>query len=143
MHAYSKPILGFSTIRSATFVELFQDYEEELVRAGYNHHVARLHLHSIAHFGVWLELEGVEFETIDEGTVAAFDRHRLSCRCPRTSRDRGAAETLDQGNGAGARGGGCVSGLANELGGQCTSVDLGDIPGAGDYFFQQPLTLVA
>jgi hypothetical protein len=39
MQAYSKPILGLSTIQSATFVELFQDYGKELVQAGYNHHV--------------------------------------------------------------------------------------------------------
>ncbi|HEX9852272.1 MAG TPA: hypothetical protein VGA68_04630 [Woeseiaceae bacterium] len=42
MHAYTKPIPGLSTIRSATFVELFHDYEQELVRSGYNPHVARL-----------------------------------------------------------------------------------------------------
>lgn len=43
----------------------------------------------IAHFGVWLELEGARLETIDEETVAAFGRHRPHCRCPRASRDRG------------------------------------------------------
>ena len=89
MHAYCKPIPGLSSIRSAAFVERFREYEQELVRAGYNLHVARLHLRAAAHFGVWIELEGVEFETIDEGTVAAFARHRSRCRCPHTSRDRG------------------------------------------------------
>ena len=34
-----------------------------------------------------------------------------------------AAETLDQGNRAGARGGGCVSGLANEVRGECAIDD--------------------
>lgn len=89
MQAYSKPILGLSAIQSATFVELFQDYRKELVQAGYNPYVARLHLRSVAHFGVWLELEGVALESIDEQTVATFDRHRSSCRCPGTSRDCG------------------------------------------------------
>jgi len=89
MQAYSKPILGLSTIQSATFVELFQDYGKELVQADYNCLVARLHLRSVAHFGVWLELEGIALESIDEETVARFDRHRSSCRCPGTSRDRG------------------------------------------------------
>lgn len=89
MHVYTKPILGLSTIQSATFVELFHDYGQELVRVGYNHVVARLHLRVIAHFGVWLELESVALETIGEETVAAFGRHQPRCRCPGTSRDRG------------------------------------------------------
>ena len=88
MYTYSKPILGLSTIRSASFVELVHNYETELVRSGYNPHVVRFHLHSVAHFGVWLELEGAEVGTIDEGTVAAFERHRPRCRCPVTSRNR-------------------------------------------------------
>jgi site-specific recombinase XerD len=88
MHTYSKPILGLSAIRSASFVELVDDYETELVRTGYNPHVVRFHLHSVAHFGVWLELEGAEIKTIDEATVAAFERHRSCCRCPGTSRNR-------------------------------------------------------
>lgn len=89
MQAYRKPILGLSAIQSATFVELFQDYRKELAQAGYNPCVARLHLRSVAHFGVWLELQGVALESIDEQTVATFDRHRSSCRCPGTSRDCG------------------------------------------------------
>lgn len=51
--------------------------------------MARLHLRSVAHFGVWLEIEGVALESIDEQTVATFDRHRSSCRCPGTSCDCG------------------------------------------------------
>lgn len=88
MYTYSKPILGLSAIRSASFVELVHNYEAELVRSGYNPHGVRFHLHSVAHFGVWLELEGAEVGTIDEGTVAAFERHRSRCRCPVTSRHR-------------------------------------------------------
>jgi integrase/recombinase XerD len=89
MHVYTKPLLGLSTIQSTTFVELFQSYEQELVRLGYTHVVARLHLRVIAHFGVWLEVESIALETIDDETVAAFDRHRPRCRCPHASRDRG------------------------------------------------------
>jgi len=88
MYTYSKPILGLSAIRSASFVELVHNYETELVRSGYNPHVARFHLHSVTHFGVWLELEGAAVGTIDEGTVAAFERHRSRCSCPVTSRHR-------------------------------------------------------
>lgn len=89
MQAYPNPILGLSTIQSARFLELFQDYGKGLVQAGYSPGVARLHLRSVAHFGVWLELEGVALESIDEQTVATFDRHRSSCRCPGTSCDCG------------------------------------------------------
>jgi hypothetical protein len=89
MQAYSKPTLGLSAIQSARFLALFQDYGKELVQAGYNPVVARLHLRSVVHFGVWLELEDVALESIDEQTVATFDRHRSSCRCPGTSRDCG------------------------------------------------------
>lgn len=87
MHSYSKPILGISAIRSARFVALLHDHEGELVRAGYNPIVTRLHLHSIAHFGVWLEREGLDIEKIDDRTAAAFARHRARCRCPRASQN--------------------------------------------------------
>ena len=89
MQAYPESRLGLETIQSARFLELFQDYGKELVQAGYNPGVARLHLRSVVHFGVWLELEGVTLDSIDEQTVATFDRHRSSCRCPGTSRDCG------------------------------------------------------
>ena len=89
MHAYSKPVLGLSAVRSASFLELVHDYQTELVRAGYNPFVVRFHLHSVAHFGVWLQQEGTELEMIDEGASAAFERHRSCCSCPGTSRNRG------------------------------------------------------
>ena len=53
MHAYSKPVLRLSTIQSASFVQLVHDYERELIRAGYNHVVARLHLHPDLRRGVF------------------------------------------------------------------------------------------
>jgi len=86
---YSRPVAGLSAIRSQTFQELFGEYEGRLLRTGYHHQVARLHLQSIAHFGVWIELEGHPLETIDEQTVGAFERHRSACACPGTSRHRG------------------------------------------------------
>ena len=89
MQTYSKPIPGLSAIQSATFIGLFRGYEQALVEAGYNGQVVRLHLRSVAHFGIWLELEGVALEAMDDRSVAAFDRHRLSCRCPGASRDNG------------------------------------------------------
>lgn len=88
MYTYSKPILGLSVIRSERFVELVHDYEKALVNIGYNPYVVRFHLHSVAHFGVWLEREGAELERIDEKTVFAFERHRSYCICPGTSRNR-------------------------------------------------------
>ena len=88
MHTYSKSVLGLSAIRSATFVDRLHDYETALVGSGYKSRVVRFHLHAVAHFGVWLELQGGELETIDETTVAAFERHRSRCRCPATSRSR-------------------------------------------------------
>ena len=87
-HAHKKPILGLSTIRSAVFLEHFGDYERQLATAGYCDIAARLHLHSVAHFGVWLEREGVPLEAIDDGTVAEFSGHRGHCRCTGTSRNR-------------------------------------------------------
>jgi site-specific recombinase XerD len=89
MYTYSKAVPGLSAIRSAQFVDLVDDYETALVSTGYNPHVVRSHLHSVAHFGVWLELEGAELGAINEATVAAFERHWSRCRCPATSRSRG------------------------------------------------------
>jgi len=89
MQTYSNPIPGLSAIQSATFVNLFQDYGQELIEAGYNIQVVRFHLRSVGHFGVWLEREGIALESVDETTVATFDQHRSSCRCPSTSRDSG------------------------------------------------------
>jgi site-specific recombinase XerD len=88
MYNYSKPIQGLSSVRSASFLELVSDYEAALVASGYNPHVVRFHLHSVAHFGIWLELKGAQLGAIDEGTVAAFERHRSRCRCPAASRNR-------------------------------------------------------
>jgi len=85
---YSTPVAGLSGIRSQAFQRLFGEYERRLLDTGYHHRVARLHLLSIAHFGVWIELEGRRLETITEQTVEAFERHRSTCRCPATSRNR-------------------------------------------------------
>jgi hypothetical protein len=82
MHAYSSPILGLTSIRSARYLKLVTDYEKELMQSGYNGMVARGHLHSVAHFVVWLSLAGTELETADEETVVAFDQHRPACTCP-------------------------------------------------------------
>jgi hypothetical protein len=54
----AKPVFGLSAIRSRTFQQRFHEYERWLVRAGYHPAVARRHLHSIAHFGVWMERQG-------------------------------------------------------------------------------------
>lgn len=89
MHDYSSPVFGLASIRSASDLELVADYEKALCRYGYHGQVARLHLHSIAHFLVWLSLVGAELATADEGTVVAFGEHRAACRCLGTSRNRG------------------------------------------------------
>ncbi len=81
MYTYSKPVLGLSEIRSASFLGFVRSYETVLVGSGYNPHVVRFHLHSVAHFGVWLEREGAELGGTDEATLAAFERHRPRCRC--------------------------------------------------------------
>src|SRR5713226_3814970 len=88
MYTYSKPVPGLQAIRSAKFVELVYDYEKALVEDGYNPHVVRFQLHSVAHFVVWFERKDVELETMDEGAVAAFERHRTRCGCSGTSRSQ-------------------------------------------------------
>lgn len=88
MYTYSRPVLGLSAIRSASFVDLVHGYKTALVASGYNPLVVRFHLHSVAHFGVWLELEGAELGAMDEAMLAAFERHRSRCRCRGTSRSR-------------------------------------------------------
>jgi hypothetical protein len=85
---YSTPVAGLSAIRSQTFQHLFGEYGRRLIRSGYHPQVARLHLYSIVHFGVWLEREDRHLETIDDQTLEAFERHRSTCRCPGTSRNR-------------------------------------------------------
>ena len=88
MYTYSKPIRGLSAIRSSSFVEALRSYETALVVSGYNPHVVRLHLHSVAHFGVWMELEGAELGEMNETMVARFEKHRSRCRCPGASQSR-------------------------------------------------------
>jgi len=85
---YSSPVAGLSAIRCETFQQLFGDYERRLLGAGYHHTSVRLQLQSIAHFGVWCEREDRRLETIDDQTLEAFERHRSTCRCPGTSRNR-------------------------------------------------------
>ena len=43
-----------------SFLESVYDYEKMLFAIGYKPHVVRLHLHSVAHFGIWLEQKGIE-----------------------------------------------------------------------------------
>lgn len=85
---YASPVAGLSAIRSQTFQQLFADYERRLLGAGYHPTSVRLQLHSIAHFGVWCELEDCRLDTINDQTLEAFERHRSTCRCPGTSRNR-------------------------------------------------------
>jgi len=85
---YSRPVLGLPAVRSRIFRNLFGEYERRLFRIGYNHKVARLHLHSIAHFGVWIERAHCRLKTIDDKTLGVFERHRSTCTCPGTSRNR-------------------------------------------------------
>ena len=75
MYTYSKPV---SSIRSANFVEFVHDYETVLVGTGYNPHVVRFRLHTVAHFGVWRELEGVGLAAIDQGTVEEVFKSKTS-----------------------------------------------------------------
>ena len=59
------PVLGLSAVQSRAFRILFGEYERRLVQTGYHPKVVRLHLHSIARFGVWIEREGRSLKTID------------------------------------------------------------------------------
>lgn len=93
MHTYSKPVLGLSSIRSADDVDLIREYEDALITAEYCPQVARLHLHSVVHFMIWLQRQGIALEAADDYLVTTFDRHRRHCRCPGTSRDGGRKVT--------------------------------------------------
>jgi len=86
---YSAPVFGLSSIRSPVFRSLVDDYEQRLLRTGYNPHAARFHLHAVAHFVVWIELEDRGLQTIDEETLQGFEWHRSTCTCLGTSRNRG------------------------------------------------------
>jgi integrase/recombinase XerD len=88
MDRSSNPIRGRSAIRSEHFQHRVDEYEQKLVRSGYNKIVVRFHLHAVVHFGVWLELEDRELRKIHEETVQSFERHRSCCTCPATSRNR-------------------------------------------------------
>jgi len=88
MYTYSTPVPGLSAIRSAKFLKLLQEYEQCLGERGYNPHVIRFEIHSVAHFVVWFEQQGVELAAMNEDTVAAFARHRARCRCRGTSRSQ-------------------------------------------------------
>ena len=75
-------------ILSSTFRILFGEYERRLVRTGYHRKVVRLHLHSIAHLGVWIEREGRSLKTIDEETLEGgsggshpLNTHRSAFAC--------------------------------------------------------------
>lgn len=85
---YSGPVPGLSAVRSRIFRRLVGEYERGLLRTGYDHKVTRLHLHCVAHFGIWIELEHRPLKTIDEATLWVFERHRATCTCPGASRNR-------------------------------------------------------
>ena len=58
------------------------------MRSGYNQKVVRFHLHAVTHLGVWLEFQDCDLKEIDEETLRSFERHRSTCSCPGTSRNR-------------------------------------------------------
>jgi site-specific recombinase XerD len=88
MDRFSNAIRGRLAIRSAHFHDLVDEYEQRLVRSGYNKIVVRFHLHAVVHFAVWLELEDHKLREIDEETLRSFERHRTCCTCLGTSRNR-------------------------------------------------------
>lgn len=87
MH-YTKPVLGLSAIQAPVFRSLLGEYEQRLLGQGYSDIVVRFHLHSVAHFGVWIEFEDQRLRTISDETLCAFERHRANCACSGTSRNR-------------------------------------------------------
>lgn len=84
----SMAVRGRSAIRSPAFQNLVDGYEQRLLQSGYNQDGIRFHLHAVVHFGVWIELEDRDLKTIDEETLRLFERHRSTCTCPGTSRNR-------------------------------------------------------
>jgi integrase/recombinase XerD len=88
MHRSSKAVRGRSVVQSSTFLNLVDEYEQRLVRSGYNQKVVRFHLHAVVHFGVWLEFQDRDLKEIDEEALRSFERHRSCCTCPGTSRNR-------------------------------------------------------
>ncbi len=88
MHRSSKAVRGRSAIRSSAFQSLVDEYEQRLLRSGYNRKVVRFHLHAVAHFGIWLELQDRDLKEIDEETLWSFERHRSTCTCPGPPRNR-------------------------------------------------------
>ena len=84
----SKSVLGLAAVRSPRFRDFVGAYERHLVQTGYAPQVARFHLHVVAHFGIWIERAQCRLTTIDDQLLGVFERHRATCTCPGTSRNR-------------------------------------------------------
>lgn len=59
------------------FTDCFSD---ELLEVGYSARSIEKHVHSIAHFGEWVQVKGIAVADIDDDVTAAFGKHR--CTCP-------------------------------------------------------------
>jgi site-specific recombinase XerD len=88
MNRPSNSVRGMSAIQSSAVCNLVDKYGQQLLDRGYNKKVVRFHLHAIVHFCVWLDTQAKQVKEIDDETVASFERHRTSCDCRATSRNR-------------------------------------------------------
>lgn len=69
-------------------------FANEILELGYSSRSIEKHVHSIAHFGEWIQIRNVVAEDIDDDVIACFGRHRCACpsrrvRKPISGRDIG------------------------------------------------------
>lgn len=58
-------------------------FAHELLELGYATQSIEKHVHSIAHFGEWIQIKPIVFSDIDDDVIACFATHR--CICPSRS----------------------------------------------------------
>ncbi len=69
-------------------------FANELLEQGYSTRSIEKHVHSIAHFGEWVQIKNMVVEDIGDDAIAGFSKHRCTCpsrrvRQPISDRDMG------------------------------------------------------
>lgn len=82
LEIYFKDPRTLDRLRSGSAGPFLDGFAAVLHECGYRGECGALHLRGAAHLGRWAEDLGILIESLNEGTIEAFERHLAHCQCP-------------------------------------------------------------
>jgi len=81
LETYVKTAAKLARLRSGPTGPFIDSFADSLRESGYAHSTVRGQLRIVAHFGAWMDLEGLAFGALEEQAVTAFAEHLPACTC--------------------------------------------------------------